>query len=98
MSPMQRMLGDVVVDPSYDNMNFLYGTKRLTVFSEIESRSEDLTDEEEDDLEVEEIANLALQLRSSSLLTSTTSNTGVVAEIKVTQPANSLTILDETKF
>ena len=96
MSPMQRMLGDVVVDPSYDNMNFLYGTKRLTVFSEIESRSEDLTDDDDEDLGVEEIANLALQLRSSSLLTSTTSNTGIVSEIKTTQP--SLTILDETKF
>jgi len=77
----RRLLSDIVGDGSFESMNFLYGKKRLTVFSEISSKGDDLTDEEDEDFSVEEIANLDLKKRTNSLFTTTTtSNLSEVAD------------------
>lgn len=64
---MKRLMSDIVAEHNFETMNFLYGKKRLTVFSEISSRSDDWTDGDDEDFSVEEIANLELQLRKNSL-------------------------------
>jgi hypothetical protein len=70
-----------------DNMNFLHGKNRLTVFSEISSENAS-----EDDLSDYEMSELGIQKQMSSLLTSATSN-----YIMNTTPISAV-LEEETKF